>query len=84
MYCFSFVTLGELTKRTVLRSWGLRQRAEMAGWLGNVVVLPYSEAVAITWGLKGKPATPLSMWRVTFGACERSAGTHRSADSHCF
>ncbi len=22
----------------------------MAGWLGNVVILPYSEAVAVTWG----------------------------------
>ena len=49
-WCVSFVTLGELTKWTVLRSWGPRKRAEMAGWLDNVVILPYSEAVAVTWG----------------------------------
>ena len=49
-WCISFVTLGELTKWTVLRSWGPRKRAGMAGWLGNVVILPYSEAVAVTWG----------------------------------
>ena len=34
-WCISFVTLGELTKWTVLRSWGPRKRAEMAGWLGR-------------------------------------------------
>ena len=60
-WCISFVTLGELTKWTVLRSWGPRKRAEMAGWLGNVVILPYSEAVAVTWesckrGLSGGAA----------------------------
>ena len=44
------MTLGELTKWTVLRSWGPRKRAEMAGWLDNVVILPYSEAVAVTRG----------------------------------
>ena len=49
-WCISFVTLGELTKWTVLRSWGPRKRAELAGWLGNAVILPYSEAVAVTWG----------------------------------
>ncbi len=49
-WCVSFVTLGELTKWAVLRSWGPRKRAEMAGWLDNVVILPYSEAMAVTWG----------------------------------
>jgi hypothetical protein len=29
---------------------GLRKRAELAGWLDNVVILPYSEAVAVTRG----------------------------------
>ena len=28
---------------------GTRKRAEMAGWLDNVVILPYPEAVAVTW-----------------------------------
>ena len=49
-WCVSFVTLGELTKWKVMRSWGPRKRAELAGWLDNVVILPYSEAVAVTWG----------------------------------
>ena len=38
-WCISFVTLGELTKWTVPRSWGPRKRAELAGWLANVVIL---------------------------------------------
>ena len=50
--CISFVTLGELTKWTVLRSWGPRKRPEMAGRLGNVVIRPYSEAVASPNGRK--------------------------------
>ena len=29
-WCISFVTLGELTKWTVLRSWGARKLAELA------------------------------------------------------
>lgn len=49
-WCISFVTLGELTKWTVLRSWGPRKRAELAEWRDKVVTLPYSEAVAVTWG----------------------------------
>ena len=49
--------MGELTKWTVLRSWGPRKRAEIAGWLGNVVILPYSKAIGrkCTWlALPGK------------------------------
>lgn len=49
-WCISFVTLGELTKWTVLRSWGSRKLAELADWRHHVVMLPYSEAVAIRWG----------------------------------
>jgi len=49
-WCISFVTLGEPTKWTVLRSWGPRKRAELAEWRDQVVTLPYSEAVAVTWG----------------------------------
>jgi toxin FitB len=49
-WCISFVTLGELAKWTVLRSWGPRKRAELAEWRNKVVTLPYSEAVAVTWG----------------------------------
>jgi predicted nucleic acid-binding protein len=49
-WCISFVTLGELTKWTVLRSWGPRKLATLATWRHGVVTLPYSERVAITWG----------------------------------
>jgi toxin FitB len=49
-WCMSFVTLGELTKWTVIRSWGPRKLAELAEWRHRVVTLPYSENVAITWG----------------------------------
>ncbi len=49
-WCISFVTVGELTKWTVLRSWGPRKLAELAEWRYGVVTLPYSDAVAIRWG----------------------------------
>ena len=49
-WCISFVTLGELTKWTVLRSWGPRKLAELGEWRRHVVLLPYSERVAIRWG----------------------------------
>ncbi len=44
------MTVGELTKWTVLRSWGPRKLAELADWRQNVVTLPYSELVAVRWG----------------------------------
>nr|MDT0660031.1 type II toxin-antitoxin system VapC family toxin [Micromonospora sp. DSM 115978] len=46
----TFVTLGELTKWTVLRSWGPRKLADLTEWRRGVVVLPFDEAVATTWG----------------------------------
>jgi predicted nucleic acid-binding protein len=49
-WCISFVTVGELTKWTVLRSWGPRKLAELAEWQRDVVLLPYSELVAVSWG----------------------------------
>jgi len=57
-WCISFVTLGELTKWTVLRSWGPRKLAELADWRRHVVTLPYSEPVAIRWGVLQARATP--------------------------
>lgn len=46
----SFVTLGELTKWTIIRSWGPRKLADLAEWRRNVVVLPGDERTATTWG----------------------------------
>jgi predicted nucleic acid-binding protein len=48
--CITFVTLGELTKWTALRSWGPRKLADLAQWRTRIVVLPFDEAVATTWG----------------------------------
>jgi predicted nucleic acid-binding protein len=48
--CITFVTLGELTKWTHLRSWGPRRIAELQQWRQHVVLLPFDEAVALTWG----------------------------------
>jgi predicted nucleic acid-binding protein len=44
--CVTFVTLGELTKWTVLRDWGPRRLADLASWRQQVVLLPFDEAVA--------------------------------------
>jgi toxin FitB len=41
---------GELTKWTILRSWGPRRLAELADWRRGVVLLPFDGAVATTWG----------------------------------
>lgn len=48
--CISFVTLGELTKWTIVRSWGPQRLAHLAAWRRNVVLLPFNAAVATTWG----------------------------------
>jgi hypothetical protein len=48
--CITFVTLGELTKWTVLRDWGPRRLADLASWRRKVVLLPFDEAVATKWG----------------------------------
>lgn len=46
----TFVTLGELTKWTVLRDWGPRRLADLADWQRHIGVLPSDEDVATTWG----------------------------------
>ncbi|GAA1775123.1 type II toxin-antitoxin system VapC family toxin [Luedemannella helvata] len=48
--CITFVTLGELTKWTHLRSWGPRRLAGLREWRSDVVLLPYNEAVSLVWG----------------------------------
>jgi predicted nucleic acid-binding protein len=42
--------LGELTQWAGLRQWGRRNRDALENWPGGVIVLPYSEDVARTWG----------------------------------
>lgn len=48
--CTTFVTVGELTKWTTLRSWGPRRLADLARWRQHVAVLEYDEMVATIWG----------------------------------
>lgn len=48
--CITFVTLGELTKWTHLRSWGPRRLADLREWRRHVVLLPFDEAVSLVWG----------------------------------
>ena len=48
--CITFVTLGELTKWTVMRDWGPSKIADLEAWRRRVVVLPYDDTVALTWG----------------------------------
>jgi hypothetical protein len=65
----TFVTVGELTKWTHIRSWGPARRDTLAGFLGQMVVLPYSVAVAETWGAlqaraqrRGRPRPANDTW----------------------
>jgi predicted nucleic acid-binding protein len=65
----SFVTVGELTKWTLVRHWGPQRLAGMRDFLSSLVVLPYTNAVAITWGelqaraqLRGRPRPANDTW----------------------
>lgn len=65
----TFVTLGELTKWTVLRDWGPRRLADLASWRQHVALLPFDEAIAIKWGemqanaqLRGRPRPVNDTW----------------------
>jgi hypothetical protein len=64
-----FVTLGELTKWTLVRSWGPRRLAALERFLERVVVLPYNRRVARRWGelqaqaqLRGRPRPVNDTW----------------------
>jgi predicted nucleic acid-binding protein len=48
--CITFVTVGELTKWRVLRSWGSARTADLARWRQRVGVLAYDETAADKWG----------------------------------
>jgi predicted nucleic acid-binding protein len=67
--CITFVTIGELTKWHVLRSWGPRRIADLARWREHVGVLQYDEAVADRWGQlqahaqqRGRPRPQNDTW----------------------
>jgi toxin FitB len=65
----TFVTVGELTKWTRLREWGPQRMVALARFWDRVVILPYSPAVAVTWGdlqaraqLRGRPRQANDTW----------------------
>lgn len=65
----TFVTVGELTKWTLLRHWGPRSVTNMRGFLDELVVLPYHRQVAARWGelqahaqLHGRPRPVNDTW----------------------
>lgn len=67
--CITFVTLGELTKWTAIRSWGPRRLNDLADWRRGVLTLPYDEAVSTTWGIlqaraqrRGRPRPANDTW----------------------
>jgi predicted nucleic acid-binding protein len=61
--CITFVTLGELIKWAVMRSWGPRRMADLREWQRRVVVLPYDEAVPLVWGQhRGRPRPVNDTW----------------------
>jgi len=65
----TFVTVGELMKWQVVRSWGPSRTADLARWREHVGVLAYDEAVADKWGqiqaraqLRGRPRPHNDAW----------------------
>ena len=65
----TFVTLGELTKWTLVRHWGPTKRSTFDEFLAGLVVLPYSARVARRWGelqahaqLRGRPRPANDTW----------------------
>lgn len=65
----SFVTLGELTKWTLVRNWGPGKLSTLDEVLAGVIVLPYSARVARRWGelqaraqLRGRPRPANDSW----------------------
>jgi predicted nucleic acid-binding protein len=63
------VTVGELTKWTLVRHWGEQSLATMRAFLSGLVVLPYDRQVATQWGelqayaqLRGRPRPVNDSW----------------------
>lgn len=65
----TFVTLGELTKWSVVRGWGAQRRTALEHWLAARPVLAANAEVARTWGelagyatKRGRPRPVNDMW----------------------
>lgn len=53
----TFVTVGELTRWSMVRRWGGRRRTLLEQWIAHRLVLPYNEDVARPWGRMSAAAT---------------------------
>jgi len=67
--CITFVTLGELTKWTMVRSWGPQRTAALTRWRQRAVLLGFDSEVATMWGalqaraqLRGRPRPVNDTW----------------------
>jgi predicted nucleic acid-binding protein len=67
--CITFVTIGELTKWTAIRSWGPQRRSQLEQWRRRLVLLPFDEQVAVIWGelqaraqQRGRPRPANDTW----------------------
>jgi hypothetical protein len=65
----TFVTVGELTKWTLVRKWGPRSLQSMQSFMSALVILPYDQRVARQWGelqayaqLRGRPRPVNDSW----------------------
>jgi predicted nucleic acid-binding protein len=65
----TFVTVGELTKWTVIRHWGPTNVARLRSLLDSLLILPYDTQVAVRWGelqayaqLRGRPRPVNDTW----------------------
>ncbi|MHB8246465.1 MAG: PIN domain-containing protein [Acidimicrobiales bacterium] len=65
----TFVTVGELMKWTVVRSWGETRRERLDSWIANRPIIPYDRSVADQWGelagaaqLRGRPRPQNDTW----------------------
>jgi predicted nucleic acid-binding protein len=65
----TFITLGELTKSTLVRHWDPQRLSTMRTFLAGLVVLPYDHRVATRWGelqanaqLRGRPRPANGTW----------------------
>lgn len=48
--CITFITLGELTKWSTRRRWGVRRQEHMAQWLDGMPVLHSTDDISHLWG----------------------------------
>lgn len=68
-FAITFVTVGELTRWTLVRRWGTERMDGMRTFFAQVIILSYSPKVARLWGelqayaqLRGRPRPANDTW----------------------